>query len=145
MISLNTTKSQARFLLLSAALFALGISLLLISCGTSGSGCIGATPVPKLSSVNPTTINSQSLPAIIMLSGSGFVSWSVAYLNSVNLSSATIDSHHINATLTWQDLSAAGISTGTLYIGVTNAGQVAGDVFGCPNGGSTQTIPITIN
>ena len=107
--------------------------------------CIGATPIPKLSSVSPTTVSSQTLPASLTLNGSGFTSWSVAYLNSVNLTSSTMNSNHITATITWQDLSAADVSTGTVYISVTNAGQIGGGLLGCPNGGSSKTIPITIN
>jgi hypothetical protein len=100
--------------------------------------------VPNLSSVSPTTINSGNLPASISLAGSGFVSWSTVYLNSVPLASSMSDSHHLTATVTWQDLSAAGISSGTVQVSVTNAGQLAGGLLGCPNGGSSQLIAIAI-
>ena len=107
--------------------------------------CIGATPVPKLSSVSPSAISSQTLPASITLGGRGFTSFSIVYLNSVNLSSSTINPEHISALITPEDLSAAGVVTGTVYISVTNEGQIAGGLFGCPNGGSSETIPIVIN
>jgi hypothetical protein len=55
------------------------------------------------------------------------------------------DSHHFTATVTWQDLSAAGITSGSAYITVTNAGQIMGGLFGCPNGGTSQAVIITIN
>jgi hypothetical protein len=126
------------------ALFAVALSFLLVSCGAGGMSCVGATPLPKLSSVAPTIINSGNLPASISLAGSGFVSWSTVFLNSVPLTTTMSDSHHLNATVTWQDLSAAGISSGKVEISVTNAGQLAGGLFGCPNGGSSQLIAITI-
>jgi len=122
----------------------LASGLLLVSCGSGSSSCVGATPVPKLSAVSPNSISSQALPASLTLKGSGFVSWSTVYLNSANLSSTTLNSGRILAGVSSQDLSAAGVTTGTVYISVTNAGQVNLNLFDCPNGGSSRTIPITI-
>ena len=118
--------------------------LVIGSCGYGGSSCIGETPVPKLSAVSPDTVSSQSLPSSVILKGSGFVSWSKVYLNSVNVSSTTLSSNRISAVITWQDLSAAGVGAGTVYISVTNPGQLAGGLFGCPNGGDSGTVSITI-
>ena len=119
--------------------------LLMGSCGYGGSSCVGDTPVPKLSAISPDTVSSQSLPATITLKGSGFVSDSKVYLNGVNLASTTGNSNRIAAAITEQDLSAAGISTGTAYMSVTNPGQMLGGLLGCPNGGDSKTVPITIN
>ncbi|HVN20263.1 MAG TPA: hypothetical protein VMU05_15870 [Dongiaceae bacterium] len=94
--------------------------------------------------MSPNSISSQALPASLTLKGSGFVSWSTVYLNSANLSSTTLNSGRILAGVSSQDLSAAGVTTGTVYISVTNAGQVNLNLFDCPNGGSSRTIPITI-
>jgi hypothetical protein len=64
--------------------------------------------------------------------------------NSLNLASATLSSNRISATIDAQALSAAGVSTGTVNISVTNAGQIMGGILGCPNGGDSKIIPITI-
>ncbi len=137
--------STIRIVVLLATVITIASALLLASCGFGSSmKCIGATPVPKLSSVSPTSLNSQTLPASITLGGSGFVSFSTAYLNSANLASSTLNSNHITALITSNDLSAAGVSTGTVYISVTNDGQIGGGLLGCPNGGSSKTIPISI-
>jgi len=130
----------ARLVLVVAVV--VGVSWL-TTCGSSIK-CTGETPVPRLSSVSPTTINSALLPATIAVNGSGFVSWSSVNLDSVPLATNMTDSHHLMATLTWQDLSADNMTSGTVQISVTNAGQIQGGLFGCPNGGSSQLIPITI-
>jgi len=135
---------QAEIILKMFAPVVLGSVLMIGSCGYGGSSCIGETPVPKLSAVSPDAVSSQSLPASIILKGSGFVSWSKVYLNSVNLSGTTLSSNRISAEITWQDLSAAGVGTGTVHISVTNPGQLAGGLFGCPNGGDSGAVPITI-
>ena len=106
---------------------------------------MGDIPVPSLSAVSPNTVSSQALPASIILKGSGFVSGSRVYLNGVNLSSTTGNSNRIAAAITEQDLSAAGVTTGTANISVTNPGQLLGGLFGCPNGGTSRTVPITID
>ena len=115
----------------------------LATCGSSFE-CTGETPVPRLSSVAPLTINSALLPATITVSGSGFVSWSSVNMDSVPLTTHWVDSYHLTATITWQDLSADNLSSGTVQISVSNAGQIQGGLFGCPNGGTTKLIPITI-
>ncbi len=118
-------------------------ALIAVSCG-NGIECTGATPIPRLSSVSPMTINSAILPATIALSGSGFVSWSTVNMNSVSLATSMTDSQHLAATITWQDLSAGNITPGTVQISVTNAGQIQGGLLGCPNGGTSQLIPIAV-
>jgi hypothetical protein len=55
-----------------------------------------------------------------------------------------MDSHHLIATITWQDLSADNITSGAVQINITNGGQIQGGLFGCPNGGTSRLIPITI-
>lgn len=144
MNSVQPIKVQTRANCVVLVLLAVPLILPLVSCGVGGMSCIGATPVPKLSSVSPSTINSGNLPASLLLRGNGFVSWSTVYLDSVPLNSTMSDSGHLSATVTWQDLSAAGISSGTVQVSVTNAGQLAGGLFGCPNGGSSQLVAITI-
>jgi hypothetical protein len=143
--NMKQAKGTVRLVVPTAILFAFAAILFLPSCGLGdGMKCIGATPVPKLSSVAPTTVNSGTLPASIILSGSGFVSWSTVYLNSANLASVTLSSNRISATIDSQALSAAGVNTGTVNISVTNAGQIMGGILGCPNGGDSKIIPITI-
>jgi len=115
---------------------------MLPACGIGK--CLGETPVPKLSSVTPSAISLQNLPVGLTLRGSGFLSRSTAYVNSVTLSSITQDSHHISATVTWQDLSATDLSTGMVYISVVNTGQMMGGILGCPNGGTTKAIAIPV-
>ncbi len=90
------------------------------------------------------TISSQNLPTGLSLKGSGFVSWSTVYMNSANLSTTFVDSHHLMATITWQDMTAVDYSSGTVYISVGNAGQTNLNLFNCPNGGDSKTIPIAV-
>ncbi len=132
---------SAHVVLLATAAFLLVAPL--PSC-LKGMQCVGATPVPELNSVSPTAVNSGILPAGLTLTGSGFVAWSTVFMDSVPLTTHMIDSHHLNATITWQDLSADNITSGQVGITVTNAGHVQGGLFGCSNGGTSQVIWITI-
>jgi len=128
----------------SAGLFLFTITTLaivLISCGGS-SECVGAIPVPKLNSVQPTTISSQAPSTTISLSGSGFVLTSRVFLNSWAVAATVLDSHHITATVTQQLLLVAGTSNG-VEIWVTNPGQLGGGFFGCADGGSSKAVSIT--
>jgi hypothetical protein len=65
------------------------------------------------------------------------------YLNSVALASTVVDSHHITATVTPQVLLLISTSNG-VEIWVTNPGQFGGGLLGCSNGGSSQSVSITI-
>jgi hypothetical protein len=65
-------------------------------------------------------------------------------MDSVPLATTMMDSHHLTATITWQDLSADNITSGSVQMSVANAGQIQGGLFGCPNGGTSELIPITI-
>ncbi|HXJ86324.1 MAG TPA: hypothetical protein VMS18_05870 [Candidatus Binatia bacterium] len=127
-----------------AGFFSLTITagIVLMSCGGS-SECVGDIPVPKLQSVQPTTINSQDPSTTLSLSGSGFNSSSKVYLNSMLLASTVIDSHHITATVTSEALFIAGTSNG-VGIWVTNPGQIGGGLLGCSNGGSSKSISLTV-
>lgn len=115
----------------------------LISCGGGSSECTGSIPMPSLKSVRPSTIDSQASSTTISLSGSGFISTSKVYLNSVLLASAVVDSHHITATVTSGNLIVAGTGNG-VEIWVTNPGVMGGGFFGCSDGGSSQGISITV-
>jgi hypothetical protein len=108
------------------------------------SGCINATPVPKLNSISPTTINTQTLPMTVIVSGSDFKTWSAIFWNSASLPTTYIDSRHLSVTVTPQMLTWVDISSGTGLISVSTAGHPDGDIFGCPNGGSSSTITIII-
>ncbi len=107
-------------------------------------GCINPTPVPKLASISPTTINSQTLPVTMTVTGSNFQTWSKIYWNSASLPTSFIDSRHLSVVITPEILTWVSISNGTGLISVSTSGQIAGDVFGCPNGGSSSTITIII-
>ena len=117
-------------------------SILLASCGGSAE-CVGGIPVPSLKSVRPTTIDSLAASTTLTLSGSGFNSSSKVFLNSSQLASTLVDSHHITATVTGEQLFVIGISHG-VEIWVTNPGQLGGGILGCANGGSSQPISLTI-
>jgi hypothetical protein len=122
-------------------LFTTTLGALLLSCGTGE--CVGSIPVPTLRSVQPASLDSQVASTSISLSGSGFVSWSNVFLNSVSLDRTVVDSHHISATVTSGELFVAGTSEG-VSIWVVNPGQIGGGILGCSNGGSSQAVPITI-
>jgi hypothetical protein len=123
-------------------LFTTTVSIALISCGGS-SECVGAIPAPKLNSVQPMTIDSQAPSTTMTLSGSGFISSSKVYLNSTLLASTVIDSHHITAIVTPQVLILISVSNG-VEISITNPGQILGGMLGCPNGGDSQSVSLTI-
>lgn len=121
-------------------------SVLFSACGAiSVSGCINPTPVPKIDSVSPTSINTQALPVTMTVTGSNFQTWSKIYWNSASLPTTYIDSRHLSVDVTPQILTWVDISGGTGLISVTTSGQTAGDIFGCPNGGSSSTITIIIS
>jgi len=122
--------------------FTTTLGILLSSCGGS-SECVGAIPVPKLKSVQPTTISSQAPSTTISLSGSGFIPTSRVFLNSWSLASTVVDSHHITTSVSRETLLVVGPSNG-VEIWVTNPGQLGGGIFGCPDGGSSESVSITI-
>ncbi|HVO61039.1 MAG TPA: hypothetical protein VMT53_08890 [Terriglobales bacterium] len=118
------------------------LGIVVISCGGS-SKCVGEIPVPTLKSAQPTTVSSQDPSTTISLSGSGFISSSRVFLNSVLLASTVVDSHHITAIVTPQVVLLISTSNG-VEIWVTNPGQLGGGFFGCADGGSSQAVSITI-
>ena len=135
---------------LHVCVFILGVlisaAFLLSACDAiSVSGCINATPVPKLTSISPTSINTQALPVTMTVTGSNFQTWSQIYWNAASLPTTYVDSHHLSVAITPQMLTWVDISSGTGLISVSTSGQVAGDVFGCPNGGSSSTVTIIIS
>ncbi len=79
------------------------------------------------------------------VTGSNFQSWSKIYWNSASLPTNFIDSHHLSVVITPEILTWVDISSGDGVISVSTSGQLAGDVFGCPNGGSSSTIAIFIS
>ena len=124
----------------------LGSILLFLGCNSLRIGsCVGETPVPKLGSVSPSTINTQTLPVTMTVTGSNFQTWSIVYWNGASLSTNYVDSHHLLVQITPETMTLVSINNGTALISVTTAGQIGGGIFGCDNGGSSSTFTIIIN
>ncbi len=110
-----------------------------------GRSCFNETPIPKLSSVSPATIDTQALPVTVTVTGSNFQTWSKIFWNGADLPTTYIDSHHLSTVVTPELMTGLFISNGTALISVSTAGQPMGDLLGCPNGGFTATFVIIVN
>ena len=117
-------------------------ALLLSACGSVWvSGCVNSTPVPQVASVSPASIDRQSLPATVTVTGSDFQSWSKINWNSASLSTTYVDSEHLSAVIT-PDVVSAKSSSGLIF--VFTSGESNG-ATGCTNGGSSSSFTILIN
>jgi len=114
-------------------------------CGTGD--CTGGIPVPKVSSVSPATLDPQTLPATITVSGSHFESWSVVNFNGMELTTTYGGGSHLTAVVPQEVTTWYAIQSGsTATISVTTAGSVvgsfAGNALGCSNGGTSNSITL---
>ena len=117
-------------------------TLLSSACGSVWvSGCVNSTPVPQVTSVSPASIDHQSLPVTVTVTGSDFESWSKINWNSAPPSTTYIDSQHLSAVIT-PDMVSAKSGSGLIFVFTT--GQ-SGAFVGCTNGGSSSTLTIIIN
>lgn len=130
-----------------ALLFVLGCAFFLFSSCDAVfiGGCTLSTPVPKVDSVTPTTIDSQNLPVTMTVTGSDFQSWSKVQWSATSLPTTFVDSSHLTVVLTTQILNSVSINNGTGSISVFTAGHTTSTNFSCQDGGSSSTFFIIIN
>ncbi len=118
------------------------VTLLLSACGSIWiSGCVNSTPAPQVTSVSPASLDRQSLPATVTVTGSNFRSWSKINWNSASLATTYIDSEHLTAVIT-PDMVSAKSNSGLIF--VFTSGQSNG-LADCTNGGSSSTFIVIIN
>ena len=129
-----------------ALLIVLGCAFFLLSACDSVfiGGCTLSTPVPKVDSVTPSTIDTQGLPLTMTVTGSDFQTWSKVQWGPTSLPTTFVDSRHLSVVLTPEILNSVTINNGTGSIFVFTAGQ-GKNTFACADGGSSSTFFIVIN
>ena len=120
--------------------------LLLAGCGSIFiGGCVNSTPVPKVTAISPSKIDTESLPVTMIVTGSDFQTWSTIHWGSASLPTTYVDSKHLSVVVTLETLVSVPIDNGTATIFVFTAGQTSGGTFDCTDGGSSSTFVIIIN
>jgi YVTN family beta-propeller protein len=89
-------------------------------------------PVPEIVSITPNNIQRESSEITIYIDGNKFISSSIAYFNSLLLTTVFIDNKHIQATIPEEMLSKAGVYPVT----ITNPQ---------PEGGLSNSMNFTVN
>ena len=115
--------------------------VLLPGCNTLNPLCGSARPVPVLNSLSPTTIPFAQLPATssLVLTGSHFVSSSVAVFNGTTLPTTFNSSSQLTATVT----SSLIAGPGSYSVEVQTPAGTSGDL-GCSSGGKSATLTLTV-
>jgi IPT/TIG domain-containing protein len=142
----NSSRRMEAWFLVALAICA---SLLLAGCDSvffiGGATCFGVTPTPELASVSPSTIDTHSLPATLIVTGRDFQVSSSVRMNNTPLPTTYVDSQHLQAVLTAETTVGKTVDQSAAEISVFTAEQPDGKIFGCPNGGSSATIVVIIN
>jgi hypothetical protein len=149
--SLYVSKKSLRFWIRVLAVLAVGAVLCTIpGCGGLGH-CEGGLPSPSLSSIAPSTINSTLLPATITVKGDGFQRSSKVWVNGVVVGSAYVSSNQLTATIAGDTIYSAGIFPGArvpVHVSTppqSMANSIASGITGCPDGGDSGTVMLTVN
>jgi hypothetical protein len=96
--------------------------------------CTDPAPQPHVISLSPDTIPANSVPALIVVDGTGFSPQSEILWNGNSLQTTFLDSRHLQATITQQTFNLFGGSAGvTVLISVRS--PASSSVVRCSNGG----------
>lgn len=127
-------------------------AMLFIAAGCHGIGstsCEGGNPTPSLSSISPTTINSALLPATITVNGSHFLPPSKVVIVGINVGTEYISSNQLIATISTIDSSivppGSRVSVHVETPPESFATSIGSGITGCPDGGSSGTVMLTVN
>jgi hypothetical protein len=116
--------------------------VLLSGCNSLNPLCGSARPAPVLSSVSPATIAFSQLPATfsLTLTGSQFVSSSVALFNGTTVATTVTSKSQLTATVP----SSLVTGPGSYSVQVQTPAGNSADV-GCSSGGKSTTLTLTVN
>jgi hypothetical protein len=106
--------------------------------------CLGITSTPQITSLSPNTISADTQPVPLMVIGKNFASQSQIFWDGNALQTVFIDSQHLQATITQQTFEQLGGSRGSSVLISVNSVTTSA-VVGCPIGGSSATLALTIN
>jgi len=106
--------------------------------------CPGAVPQPQIASLSPNAISADANSVLMLVDGAGFVRESKILWNGNPLQTTFLDSRHLQTTITQETLNSFGGSDGSsVLISVKSPESVS--IEGCPNGGSSATLVLSIH
>jgi len=106
--------------------------------------CLDAVPQPQITALLPTSISADETPVLLTVDGSGFVLQSEILWNGNPLQTTFMDLRHLRTTIAQQTLDSFGSSVGT-SVQISVLSPESDFVVGCPNGGSSGTLVLTVN
>ena len=107
--------------------------------------CQTSVPQPELVALSPDTIPGDASSVQLIVDGTGFVRQSEILWNGNPLQTTFTDSGHLQTTITREMLDSFGGSDGSgVLISVRSPGK-SHSIEGCPNGGSSGTLVLSIH
>jgi IPT/TIG domain len=147
MSSYTPSRIRLKLWLSVASVVAIAVTLFMLAgCGGMGS-CSGGNPVPSLGSISPSTIDSTVVPVTITLKGSHFLSGSDVYINGQSVTSTYVSPSQLTVVVDGSLIYRTGITAGSrvpVYVNNRPSGTFGG-VVGCPDGGQSGTVMLTVN
>jgi hypothetical protein len=105
--------------------------------------CPGAVPQPRIASLSP-----DALPAgtssVLLVNGASFVRQSKILWNGNPVPTTFLDSGHLQTTITQETLDSFGGSDGSSVL-ISVRSPESASIEGCPNGGTSGTLVLSIN
>jgi len=142
----GVVRSRAAFPALRIILIA-GLTVMLAgwtTCSALFISCQTSAPQPQITTLSPNAIPGDMEFVTLTVEGSEFVPQSQVLWNGTALPTTFIDSSHLQAAITPQTLASFGSSSGsTVKISVRS--EDLQPVMGCPIGGNSAVLILTIN
>jgi hypothetical protein len=115
------------------------------TCGVffSFNSCLGAVPLPQITSLSPDTISLNAALVVLTVNGNNFVPLSQVLWNGTALATTFIDSHHLQVMITQTTLETFGISAGSNVL-ISAMSPASTHIVGCPNGGASAALVLVI-
>ena len=114
------------------------------TCGVFFVSCQGVGTQPQINSLSPDTIPNDVETVVLTVEGSGFTPQSQILWNGNALQTTSVDSHHLQTTITEQTFDSFGGSAGSsVQISASSPGSPADT--GCPINGNSAALSLAIH
>jgi hypothetical protein len=114
------------------------------TCGVFFVSCQGVGTQPQINSLSPDTIPNDVETVVLTVEGSGFTPQSQILWNGNALQTTSVDSHHLQTTITQQTFDSFGGSAGSsVQISASSPGSPADT--GCPINGNSAALSLAIH